>query len=42
MYDLLPPNVVAHDVGYELRHGAAEGGPVGRNVVGEIDGAHFS
>src|SRR5215211_6466516 len=35
------PAVVAHDIGYELRHGAAEGRPVGRYLVGEVDGAHL-
>src|SRR5918993_5134717 len=35
------PAVVAHDIGYELRHGTTEGRTVGRNLVGEIDGAHF-
>src|SRR5215211_6422816 len=37
----LPVAVVSDDVRDQLRHGAAEGRPVGRYRLREVDGAHF-
>src|SRR5829696_4161797 len=37
----LPVEIVAHDIGYELRHGAAEGRAVWRYRLRKADGAHL-